>query len=174
MTDTLDSLIAEEAKDLLPETWVALRESSSFGPAALDRRYKRVVKRIFGVIPTNDEQEALDDKLIEYAGKKLAIALCDAGIDLWSVAPLSQAAGPESSDAYGRREEHLREMRKQWIAETAALYLDIEPLLPARPGRAVDAPRVVQAGETVPHVTNSIDDLEPLYGLPEDVTTTGA
>lgn len=172
MAQTIDTPIAQEAQDLLPETWDALLDAKTFGPAALERRHNRVVTRTFGALLTDAEQDVLDDRLIEYAGKKLAVALIDPGIDYWSAQILSRTAGERESSTFKDRAEHLKELRKQWTADLAAMFLDIEILLPPSVGRAVDAPRVVQAGIAVPHITANPDDIPPLYG-PGDGTVIG-
>ena len=165
MPDYIDTPIAQEARDLLPETWEALAEADTFGPAALERRHNRVVNRVFGAALTEDEQEVLADELIEFAGKRLALALLDPAIDYWSKQIVSHTAGERESKTYKDRVQDLKDLRKQWTADVAALFLDVQPLLPVRtPVRTGDAPRVVQAGETVPHVTPNLDDIEPLYG----------
>lgn len=168
--DTIDTPIALEAKDLLPETWEALAEADSFGPAALERRHDRVVGRIFGVVLEDAEQAVLDDVVIEYAGKKLALELLVPAIDYWSKQRISQTAGERQSETYADRARDLRELRKQWTADLAALWLDVVDLIPIRPGRAVDVPVVAQAGETIPHITPDPGALEPLAGEPEDTT----
>src|SRR5688500_10763048 len=100
MAETIDTPIALEARDLLPETWDALSEAETFGPAALERRHSSVIRRVFGVILTDAEIEALDQALIEYVGMKLALALIPAGIDFWSVQSISHTAGERESKAY--------------------------------------------------------------------------
>lgn len=170
-----NTLIALEAHDLLPETWDALQTATdTYGPDALKRRHDRVIKRIFGVLVTDEEMELLNDVVIEYAGIKLALAIVPAGIDYWSAQAMSHTAGQRESKAYKDRSEHLRKIAEGWTREAAALWPDVQPLIPIRPGRAVDAPRVIQAGETVAHITANIDDMEPLYGAAEDLTTGGA
>jgi hypothetical protein len=172
MTQTIDTPIALEAKDLLPETWDALADAKTFGPAALERRHNRVITRIWGVLLTDVEQEVLTDNLIEYAGKKLAYSLIDPGIDYWSSQILARTVGDRESSTFKDRAEHLKDMRKQWTTDLSEMYLDIEILLPPRVGRAMDAPRVVQAGLAIPHITANPDDIPPLYG-PADGTVIG-
>jgi hypothetical protein len=128
-----------------------------------------VIRRIFGVDVTPEEQEDLDPMVIEYAGKMLALALCTPGIDFWSTQIIAQSSGEQSSESYANRANHLKDLRKQWMTETSDLYVDIEALLPIRPRRAGDAPRVVQAGENEPHVTPQPFDIGPLAGPPEEV-----
>lgn len=174
MPESIDTAIAMEARDLLPETWDALADADTFGPAALDRRHKSVIRRVFGVELTDAEIDVLDPLLIEYVGMRLALAIIPAGIDFWSTQVLSLTAGERESKSYKDRAAHLRELASQLTKDAAALYLDVEPLIPQRPRRASDAPRVIQAGDTVPHITPNIDDIAPLYGPAEDIEGTSA
>src|SRR4051812_25084193 len=179
MADELDTEIALEAKDLLPETWDALTESQQFGEPALIRRYNRVVERIFGVIPTDTEQAAMNSRVIEYAGKSLAYRLLDPAIDYWSKQVISLSAGDRESKTYKDRVEDLKQLKKDWPADLAAMIIDIGPVLPPIPGRVQDPPRVVQAGQgintednprptgnPVVHTSPYPYDLEPPYGPP--------
>lgn len=166
---TIDTPIAVEARDLLPETWEALAEADTFGPDALERRHNRVVRKIFGVLLTDAEQDVLSDDLIEYAGKMLALAIIDPAIDYWSKQIQSRTVGERESSTYKDRVEDLKQLKKDWTAQTAGLYVEISDQLPIRPRRAQDAPRVIQAGETVAHVTAQPFDIEPAYGPPEEV-----
>jgi hypothetical protein len=165
-TPTIDTPIAQEARDLLPETWEALAEVDTFGPVALDRLHDRVVAKIFGTLD-DAAQTALAPIVIEYAGKRLALALIDPAIDFWSKQVLSTTAGERESRSYKDRVEDLKELRKLWTAELADLYLDAQGALPIMPTRAADAPRVINAGDTVEHVTANPYDLPPMFGPPE-------
>jgi hypothetical protein len=180
--NAIDTPIGTEAHDLLPETWDALAAAASFGQNALMRRHDRVVNRIFGTLLSVEQQEVLPSRIIEYAGLTLALALCDPGIDYWSKQVLSRSVGERESSAYKDRAEDLRLYKKEWTAALADMWVDIQSLIPPFPGRAGDAPRVVQAGSVpitadnprtgtqVIHVTPSVDDLEPAYGPPEATT----
>lgn len=168
--ETIATPIAVEARDLLPETWNALAGESTFGPAALERRHNRVVKRIFGTVLTDEEQdifEDLDGRLIEYAGKKLAFALIDPGIEYWSKQLLSTGVLDRETSSYKDRAEDLRELREKWMIDLVALESEIDPLLPIISRPAKDSPLVVQAGDTVAHVTPNPLEIEPAWLPPE-------
>lgn len=168
--DAIDTPIAIEARDLLPETWDALVDAAdTFGLAAIQRRHDRVIRKVFRRLLTKEEQEALDDRVIEYMGKRLAYTLLDPAIDYWSKQIVGRTAGERESSTYKDRAEDLKQLKKDWLVELGALWIDIEDLIPIQPSRVVDAPRVIQAGETVAHLTPQIDDLQPQYGPPEDV-----
>jgi len=167
-TETIDTPIATEARDLLPETWDAMAEADTFGPDALDRLHDRVVRRVFGALD-DTEQAALPDVVIEYVGKRLALALIDPAIDYWSKQVLSHTAGERESRSYKDRVEDLKELRKLWTADLAGMYLDAQDALPVMPTRAVDAPRVINAGDTVEHVTANPYDIPPMFGPPETI-----
>jgi hypothetical protein len=171
--NTINTPIADEAKDLMPETWYALAKSSRFGPGALERRHNAVVRKIFGQVLGEEDQESLHHLVLEYAGKFLAFVLIDPAIDYWSKQIMSISVGErESARTYKDRVEDLKDLKKRWELDLANLYLQIEPLLPVTPGVARDQPRVVQAGDTVEHLTPSPYDLERQFALPEETGTT--
>jgi hypothetical protein len=169
---SLESEIAIEAKDLLPETWRALANAGSFGMAALERRHDRVVSRIFNSALSDEDIEALPGRVIEYAGKRLALALIDPAIDYWSKQIISHTAGERESSAYKDRVEDLKQLKKDWILQLADDLVDVQPLLPVFPVAAQDAPRVVQIGTIEQHVTADPFDIESIYGPPEEIAGT--
>jgi len=178
-------VVAREAKDLIPETWDALAKASTFGPAALERRHDAAIMRTFGIALDVDALNALNWRLIEYLGKRFAISLLDPGIEYWSRQILARSVGDRESSTYKDRAEDLRQLKKDWTADLAAMFIDISPLLPLQPGTAGDVPRVAIAGELtntvenprtqgeqVVHTTANPYDIEPEFAPPE--TTTGA
>lgn len=165
----LDTDIAHEAQDLLPETWNALSESNAFGDAALQRAHDRVLRRTLGSIPNEAAIASLHYRVVEYIGKRLALNLIDPAIDFWSKQVMQHTAGERESKMYQQRGKELENLRKLWTAELAALWPGVQPLIPGQPGRAADAPRVVQAGETVEHTTANPGDLEPMFGPLEEI-----
>lgn len=167
--EAIDTAFAKEARDLLPETWSALAGAKSFGPAALERRHNRVVLRTFGLDLTEEEIQALDDVVVEYVGKKFAIELITPGIDYWSKQIISQTAGERESETYQDRARDLRQLREDLLRDTATLWLDVEAMLPERPRRAQDMPRVIDAGTTFAHTTNNPYDIEPMTGPLEEI-----
>ena len=169
----LDSPIAQHANDEIPSTWKALADASSgFGEEALACRLDRVIKIVFGVSLDTDEQEALDFRIQLYLSKVLVLDLIRPGVDFWSKQVLSISAGERESKAYAQRAEELKKMRAELLAEAAELLIDIQPLLPTTTRRVKDAPRVIQAGENIEHLTTDPFDLAPLYGPPEDIAAT--
>jgi hypothetical protein len=168
--ETINTLVAVEARDLLPETWTALANASAFGPAALERRHNRVLNRIFGEVPDETAQEALeaiDGRIIEYAGKRLAHALLDPGIEYWSRQALSFSIAEREAKAYKDRAEDLRQLKKDWLVDLVQLEEEIDALLPVRPGPAKDYPRVANVGDTFQHLTADPFSIPPAYGPPE-------
>src|SRR5690349_7259885 len=99
----------------------------------------------------------------------LALALIDPAIDYWSKQIQSRSVGERESSTYKDRVEDLKQLKKDWTAQVAGMFVEIEDLLPLRPRRAADAPRVIQAGETVAHATAQPFDIEPAFGPPEEV-----
>lgn len=168
----LESPIAQHAKDEIPSTWKALIAEPEFGEEALGRRLKRVIGLVFGTELDVDEQEALDFRVQLYLSKLLVLDLIRPGVDYWSKQAISMSAGERESKAYGQRAEDLKKMREELLAEAANLLLDIQPLLPSVIRRVGNAPRVIQAGENVEHLTTDPYALEPLYGPRQDIAAT--
>lgn len=169
----IDDPIALEAKDVFPETWEALAQAKSFGESGLLRSLERVMVSVFTEKLTSEEQDVLDPVVLEYAGKMLALRLCQPALDYWSKQLLSQATGENQSESYKDRAAEIKELRQQLLAETAELFLEISDLLPVRRRRAKDSPRVAQAGDNIPHATANPLDMEPLYGNPVGSTGSG-
>lgn len=169
MTTTISTPIATAARDLLPETWEALAEATSFGPEALKRLHDRTVRRVFGELLDDATQQTLADIVIEYVGMRVAIKLLDPAIDFWSKQVLSHTAGERESRSYKDRVEDLKELKKLWTTELADLWLDVQDLIPALPTRAVDAPRVINAGDTVAHKTPNPFDMPDIFGPAEEI-----
>src|SRR4029077_18670200 len=149
-----DSPIALAARDELPETWAALLANPNFGEEALDRRLNTLMYRAFGAVLDETEQSALSPVMISYLGKKLAIDIIIPGIDFWSKQALSLSAGERESKAYKDRAEDLKELRKQLVADSAALLPEVEADLPWIPKKLSDTARVQEAGLLTPHVTS--------------------
>jgi hypothetical protein len=166
-----DFPIAVAARDELPETWAALLASPNFGEEALERRMNTLMYRAFGAPMDEAEQEALSPVLISYMGKKLAIDIIVPGIDYWSKQALSLSAGERESKAYKDRAEDLKELRKQLVADTAALLGEVEAELPFVPRRLTDTARVQQSGLLDPHVTPDPNAFPGIYAPPEETTT---
>jgi hypothetical protein len=166
----LDSIIAQHAKDEIPETWVALSsDKSRFGEEALERRLDKTIKKVFGVSLTLDEQSALNILVVEYTAKILVLDLIRPGVDFWSKQVISISAGQQESKSYAQRADELKKMRPELISEIAALLIDIQPLLPSVVTHVRNAPRVAEIGSTYPHLTTDPYDLDPLYGPKEEI-----
>lgn len=168
MADITTSPIALAAQDELPETWVALRDAQSFGPAALERRLVLVQSKLFGAELTQAEEDELSPVTATYAGILLALDLIIPGIDYWSKQALSHSAGDRESKAYKDRAEDLKGLRDLLFTRAAELRPDVEADLPA-PKRAGDMMRVQEAGLTTLHVTPDPLGFPSIYGPPEDV-----
>ena len=143
----------------------------TFGEAALDRRLNTLMYRAFGTPMSVEEQETLSPVMISYLGKKLAIDIIIPGIDYWSKQALSLSAGERESKAYKDRAEDLKELRKQLVADAAALLGEVEAELPWVPKRLTDTVRVQRSGLLDPHVTPDPLSFPGIYAPPEETTT---
>jgi hypothetical protein len=164
--DTIATPIALEARDLIPETWNALAIAPAFGPAALERRHNRVIRKVFGELLDQDDQEVLDaadSRIIEYVGKQLAYELIDPGIEYWSRQATAYSVSERESKSYVDRAADLRKLKAEWLPQIAELQRLINALIPQR-SPARDYPRVANIGDGVPHLTADPFALPPAYG----------
>lgn len=168
----LTDRIALAASDELPETWAALRDDSEvFGEEGLLRLHVKNMRRIFNTELSAAEQEALSDNVADYAAKKLALAIIRPGRDFWTKQVIQRSAGERESSAYQDRGKDLIELRKELLAETAELLLEIGPELPVGGrGRIKDSPQVIQAGDSVRHLTPGLDEMDALFGITDETT----
>ena len=109
--------------------------------------------------------------LISYMGKRLALDIINPGIDYWSKQALSHSAGERESKGYKDRAEDLKDLRKQILADTAAMLPEVEASLPLVPRRLTDTVQVLPAGFSELHVTSDPFGYPPMYGPPEETTT---
>lgn len=170
----IDSIIAKYAKDEIPETWAALADYKHFGEEALARRLISTVSKVFGTFLTNDQQNELNLKVVEYTAKVFVISLIRPGVDYWSKQVIDLSAGERERKAYSDRAKELKDMRGPLLAEISELYLEIQPLLPLLPKRASDSPKVSQIGDNIQHLTANPYDLDPLSGPAEDIASSTA
>ena len=146
-------------------------EAPTFGEPALERRLNTLMYRAFGMSVDEAEQALLSPVLISYMGKRLALDIINPGIDYWSKQALSHSAGERESKGYKDRAEDLKDLRKQILADTAAMLPEVEASLPLVPRRLTDTVQVLPAGFSELHVTSDPFGYPPMYGPPEETTT---
>ena len=162
--------IADWAKGELPAEWDAL--CTTYGDPFLQRKINSVMMQIFANILDTDEQEDLDVRVLDYAGKLVALELINPGISYWSKQAISVGArGQNETKAYKDRAEDLRELRKELIAATRAMMPEVTVLLPNRRiSRIPVGPRVRQV---LGAITPDPDSFERPFLLPEELSEGG-
>lgn len=155
--------IADAAHGELPSTWKALAESPDYGDSFLQRKIDSIVVKLFGQPIDNTVQDALDVRVIDYAGKCVALELINPGIDYWSKQPLSiGATGRNENKSYNDRSMALRQLRTYLIEQTRLLWPEVESLLTAsRDHRVASVPRVRDIATA--HTSDPYD-FEPAFG----------
>lgn len=155
--------IAASAQGELPLTWKALANADSgYGEPFLINKVELIKTRLFGQIIATAVEDALDRRVIDYAGKLVALELINPGIDYWSKQPLSiGATGRNENKGYKDRSQDLRELGANLLEQTRLVFPDIEALLPGRLFDTVAAyPRVRDI--EVAHTPNPYD-FEPPF-----------
>jgi hypothetical protein len=120
---------ALQARDELPETWDAIDEKLTGGPDLLTRRAESAKRRFFGPTPlTQTEENQLDERVVQYVGKIIALSIINAGIDYWSKQRISVGARSEAI-TFKDRAEDLHRLRVTLLEETRLMWVEVEPLL---------------------------------------------
>lgn len=155
--------IAAAARGELPETWRALESASDYGDPFLERKVTSVIVRLFGEEISSDVQSALDKRVIDFAGKLVALEIINPGIDWWSKQPLTiGATGRNENKGYNDRSAALRELRVALLEQTRVMWAEVEQLLPGNRVRTVgNVPRVRDIANA--HTPNPYD-FEPPFG----------
>lgn len=157
----IEGKIAEYAKGELPQTWSALAGTPTFGEPSIELKILSVCTKLFGEPVSVAVQDALDQRVLDYAGKLVALELITPGIDYWSKQPLSiGATGRNENKGYLDRARDLRELRAYLLEQTRIMWPEVEALLPRRRvNRVANVPRVRDVA--VAHTPNPYDFDKP-------------
>jgi len=136
--------IAERARRVIPITWDALAVDARYGDGLLQDTVDLVKENIFGSVINTGIEDTYPLRLLDFAGKLVALELITPGIDLWMNMPTSERAQDENR-TWVDRAEKLRKLRDELLVETRKLSPEMEALIaeltgfrPAR--RATTAP----------------------------------
>jgi hypothetical protein len=155
--------IADNAKSNVPVTWDMLSKDKRVGDATLTEREKYVIRLIFGVALEEATENALDQLVIEYAGKRLALEVIDVAIDLIShLSQMESTQQPVEIVQFPDRLKNLKEQKKDLIvglAELEPLVVGLIPNLQARRSRS--APLLSSMNDDL--LTPNPGDLGPIY-----------
>jgi hypothetical protein len=164
--------IAQYARGELPLTWVALENDPNYGDLFIQHKVDSCILKLFNTPVTPTAQDAFDARVLDYAGKCVALDLITPGIDYWSKQPLSfGATGRNEVKAYADRAAALRALRTDLLVQTREMWPEVSSLLTsARVNRIPNVPRVRDIA--VAHTPNPYD-FEPAFGTVAGGTTTG-
>lgn len=166
--------IALAAQGEIPESWRALSGAPSFGDAFLTEKLNAVMTKLFGTELDPLAQSSLDNLVVDYAGKCLALELINPAIDYWSKQPVSiGATGRNETKAYLDRSAALLRLRAYLVDQIRLMWPEVEELLPGRRVRRVsNVPRVREI--TLAHTPNPYEfeppfaDTATTFGGPAD------
>lgn len=155
--------IADWAKGELPQEWDALQ--STYGDEFLQRKVNSVMLKLFGSKPSVAVQEALDERVLDYAGKLVALELINPGISYWSKQAISMGArGQNENKAYNDRAQALKELRESLLLQSREMQPEVWPLLPLR--RAARIPVGPRVRQVIGTSTSDPDDFERQFIAP--------
>lgn len=162
--------IADWARGELPQEWDALQKE--YGDPFMKRKVDSIVVKLFGADVPVEAQEAFDKRVLDYAGKLVALELINPGISYWSKQALMVGArGQNETKGYKDRAEDLRELRKELLMATREMQPEVWPLLPGRRVHRTPVGPVVR--QAVGAVTPDPDDFERPFLAPEEAATEG-
>jgi hypothetical protein len=154
--------IAKAAQGEMPLTWKALREDPSFGADALSAKVRSISTSLFGEDISEPVETALDQRVIDYAGKLLALELVNPGIDFWGKQSLTHGSrGVNETKAYKDRTQDLRVLAERLLAQTRTMWSEVEVLLPGR--RFNTVPNIARVREVAIAVTPDPHIFEPPF-----------
>jgi hypothetical protein len=175
----VDGRIAAAAQGEIPETWRALAGSPSYGDSFLIEKLNAVMTKLFGDVQDVATQDALDNLVVDYAGKCLALELINPAIDYWSKQPVSiGATGRNETKAYVDRSAALLRLRAFLVDQLRLMWPEVQELLPGRRVRRIsNVPRVREL--TLAHTPNPFEFEQPFadtattFGGPADAAGSG-
>jgi hypothetical protein len=139
--------IADAARRHLPLTWDALSQDARFGDVLLQGAVDLVKDRLFGTVIAPTAESSYPRRVIDYAGKLVAIELVEPGIDYWMNESLTvTTTGTNETESWVDRAEKLREVgdrlawqvRQDERAIMALLGLPVAPRSLPRPAISTD------------------------------------
>lgn len=127
----VEGVIAEAARSTLPITWDALAtDRSRYGDGLLQGKVDLVKETLFGSVITASAEETYPLRVIQYAGKLVALELISPGIDFWMNEPVSESAtGTQEQHTFTDRANALRQLQAALLAETRRLAPEVLPLI---------------------------------------------
>lgn len=161
----VEGKIAASAQGEMPLTWKALAKAESgYGEGFITTRVELIKTRLFGQVIVSAVEDALDRRVIDYAGKLVALELINAGVDYWGKQPLTiGATGRNENKGYKDRSADLLRLRENLLMQTRLLFPDIAVLLPGRQVNTVAShPRVRDIAAAKAHTPNPYD-FEPPF-----------
>ena len=111
--------IADAARGLLPVTWDALSQDARFGDGFLQDKIDLIEEILFGAPIAVADEDTYPLRVINYAGKLVALELVTPGIDFWmNEQVMVTATGTNETDTFVDRPEKLRQLYDRLAWET--------------------------------------------------------
>ena len=170
----VEGRIAAAAQGELPSTWRVLVGLQEYGESLVIEKLNAVMTKLFGSVLDVAAQDALDNLVVDYAGKCLALELINPAIDYWSKQPVSiGATGRNETKAYLDRSAALLRLRAYLVEQIRLMWGEVQELLPGRRVRRIsNVPRVREL--TLAHTPNPYEFEQPFadsatsFGGPAD------
>lgn len=122
--------IAERARRIIPITWDALSRDPRYGDGLLQDAVDLVKETLFGDVMDPALEDTYPLRLLDFAGKLVALELISPGIDLWMNMPTSEVTtGTNESQTWVDRAQKLADQREELVAETRRLTPEMEALI---------------------------------------------
>lgn len=147
--DVVTGEIADQARQLMPETWDALSRSEKYGDRMLKTRTDYVKYKLFAtIVSATIESTVYNPMILDYVAKEVALQIIPAGIDFWMNAKTSVESERETI-TYPDRLKSLEKLNEWLILEVAKLRQDLNDQF------------VVRHKGNFPKVGNALDLITP-------------
>lgn len=138
-------LVADAAKAHLAQTFDRLADDDHYGSAFIARAVAVVKRRVMLNPPTVGDENMLDELVIDYLGKLVALELMPAAVDYWAVQYQSESTGndPTETASYPDRLKALEMLENELLKQVRRDEAMIVPLINGQRLRAAsDGPSI--------------------------------
>lgn len=133
--------IADAARGVLPITWDTLVKDEAFGDGLLQDAVDTVKEEVLGSVIEIEAEDDLPLRAIRFMGRKIALELIPAGVDLWMNQPQQESAtGVNENHLFVNRAAELRALAERLTTQINREEASILALL-GRPARSRNLPR---------------------------------
>ena len=127
----VEGAIAVAARSVLPITWDALAsDHARYGDALLQGKVNLIKESLFGSVISTITEETYALRVLQFAGKLVALEIISPGIDFWMNEPVAESAtGTNENHTFIDRAAALRQLQAALLAETRRLAPEVLPLI---------------------------------------------